>query len=46
MYLGRVFWPLNGTEELENQMFGLGVERHDDLVDALTALILGIIEKN
>lgn len=35
-----VSFPKTGTEELEIQMLGFGVERYDDLVDALTLLVI------
>jgi len=35
-------FPRHGCEELLNQLFGFGAEKHDDLVDALVWLILGV----
>ena len=32
-----------GCEQLLNQLFGFGAEKHDDLVDALVYLILGVV---
>lgn len=42
---GTVKFPRKGCEELINQMLGFGVEKHDDLVDALVWLILGVAEE-
>src|ERR1700710_21896 len=39
---GTVKFPRTGCEQLLNQLFGFGSEKHDDLVDALVYLILGI----
>lgn len=41
---GTVLFPRTGCEDLLNQLFGFGVEKHDDLVDGLTNLILGFAE--
>ena len=41
---GTVLFPRNGCQELLNQMFNFGVEAHDDLVDGLVNLILGLSE--
>jgi len=38
--LGMVIFPEKGCEELIEQVLGLGKERHDDLVDAMTMLII------
>jgi predicted phage terminase large subunit-like protein len=40
---GTVKFPRKGCEQLLTQLFGFGVERHDDGVDALVYLILGVI---
>lgn len=40
----KVHIPQHGCEELEDQLVNLGVSKHDDLVDAFTTLILGMIE--
>jgi predicted phage terminase large subunit-like protein len=42
---GTVKFPRKGCEELINQLLGFGVEKHDDLVDALVWLILGVAEE-
>lgn len=40
----RILFPCHGAEELINQIVNFGIEKHDDLADALTILILKIIE--
>lgn len=42
---GKIIFPYKGTKELEDQMLNFRTTRYDDLVDALTTLILGIMEK-
>jgi predicted phage terminase large subunit-like protein len=42
---GTVKFPRKGCEELIKQLLGFGVEKHDDLVDALVWLILGVAEE-
>jgi predicted phage terminase large subunit-like protein len=42
---GTVLLPRSGCEQLLAQLFGFGVEAHDDLVDALVYLILGLVEQ-
>jgi len=42
---GTVRFPRNGCEDLLIQLFGFGVEEHDDLVDALVYLILGLVNQ-
>ncbi len=42
---GKVIFPKTGAEKLINQMLNFGSEKHDDLVDAFTVMILSIIEK-
>jgi predicted phage terminase large subunit-like protein len=39
---GTVKFPRKGCEQLLDQLFGFGAEKHDDLVDALVWLILGV----
>jgi predicted phage terminase large subunit-like protein len=39
---GTVKFPRTGCEALIQQLLGFGVEKHDDLVDALVWLILGL----
>jgi predicted phage terminase large subunit-like protein len=41
--LGIVKFPRTGCEQLLQQVLGFGGEKHDDLVDALVWLILGVI---
>ena len=40
---GTVLFPRTGCEDLILQMLGWGVESHDDLVDALINLVLGLV---
>jgi hypothetical protein len=40
---GRVLFPEKGTEELLNQILNFGLTEHDDLCDAFTTLIAGIM---
>jgi len=40
---GAILFPYHGCEKLITQLVGFGVEKHDDLVDALTLIILKII---
>lgn len=42
---GKVLFPRTGCEELINQLLNFGVESHDDLVDALVYLLLGIVQE-
>lgn len=39
---GTVLFPRTGCEDLIAQLLGFGIEEHDDLVDALVYMILGI----
>ena len=43
---GDVLFPRFGCEELLEQLLGFGVEEHDDLVDALVYLLLGLMNKS
>lgn len=47
MYIkqGLVRFPRKGCEALLEQLFGFGIEEHDDMVDALVYLILGMFSK-
>jgi len=47
MYIkqGLVRFPKTGCEDLIEQLVGFGVEEHDDLVDALVYLLLGLFGK-
>ncbi len=40
---GIVKFPRTGCEQLLTQLFGFGSEKHDDAVDALVYLILGLV---
>jgi len=42
---GTVVFPHSGCEDLIIQLLGFGVEEHDDLVDALVYLILGLVQQ-
>ncbi len=42
---GTVFFPRKGCEDLITQLLGFGVEDHDDLVDSLVYLILGLTQQ-
>ena len=41
---GKILFPRQGCEELINQIVHFGVERHDDLADAFSNVILDILE--
>jgi predicted phage terminase large subunit-like protein len=41
---GNVLFPREGCEELIEQITGFGVEKHDDLADALSIVVLKIFE--
>jgi len=43
--LGNVLFPKHGAEKLIEQLVGFGVEKHDDLVDAFTMIILQILKE-
>lgn len=43
---GRILFPSEGCEELIDQLLGFGREKHDDLPDAFSMLILKIVENN
>ncbi len=40
----KILFPEHGAEELINQLVNFGIEKHDDLADALTIMALKIIE--
>lgn len=40
---GVVKFPRKGAEQLITQILRFGIEKHDDMVDALVYLILGVI---
>ncbi|MCL4354838.1 MAG: hypothetical protein M1607_03380 [Patescibacteria group bacterium] len=41
---GKIVFPKKGAEELILQLTGFGIEKHDDLADAFSLLILKILE--
>ncbi len=41
---GKILFPVTGAEELIEQLVGFGKEKHDDLVDAFTIMVLKIIQ--
>jgi predicted phage terminase large subunit-like protein len=43
---GTILFPKQGAEELINQLTGFGIEKHDDLSDALVLLASKILEDN
>lgn len=42
---GKILFPEKGAEKLISQILGFGIEKHDDLVDAFTLLVLKINEE-
>ena len=42
--MGKVLFPQRGAEQLVSQIVNFGIEKHDDLVDAFTLIILKILE--
>ncbi|MFA7685516.1 MAG: phage terminase large subunit, partial [Candidatus Gracilibacteria bacterium] len=45
IFNGQILFPRQGAEKLIEQLVHFGVERHDDLVDAFTLLIIQIMNK-
>ena len=43
---GKVLFPRQGAENLISQIVNFGIEKHDDLVDAFTIIILKILESD
>lgn len=43
---GKVLFPRHGAEELIMQLVGFGIEKHDDLADAFSLLLLKIMEED
>ena len=43
---GRVLFDKEGCEELLDQLLGFGKEKHDDLVDAFSLMVIKVIENN
>lgn len=46
IHSGKILFPENGADELIKQILDFGAQKHDDLVDAFTVLILKIMEKD
>jgi phage terminase large subunit-like protein len=44
--LGKIKFPRKGAEELLMQLTGFGIEKHDDLADAFSLLLLKILEQD
>lgn len=44
--LGKIRFPRKGAEELLMQLTGFGIEKHDDLADAFSLLMLKILEED
>ena len=42
---GRVLFPKKGCERIIQEVMGFGVEKHDDLVDALTIAVNAIMSE-
>lgn len=42
----KIYFPRTGCEELINQIVHFGVEKHDDLADAFSSLVLDFLEKS
>ena len=42
---GTVMFPRTGCEALLTQLFGFGIEKHDDMVDALVYMIIGLVQE-
>ncbi len=43
---GKILFPKKGCEELISQLVGFGYEKHDDLADAFSILVLKILESS
>jgi predicted phage terminase large subunit-like protein len=41
---GKILFPLEGAEELISQIIHFGVEKHDDLADAFSNVVLNVLE--
>ncbi|MEI6144027.1 MAG: phage terminase large subunit [Candidatus Berkelbacteria bacterium] len=46
VFNGQILFPRQGVEKLIQQLVHFGVEKHDDLTDAFTLLIIQIMNKN
>ncbi|MBI4128604.1 MAG: hypothetical protein HY460_01010, partial [Parcubacteria group bacterium] len=45
MEIGQAYFPIHGSKDLRAQILGFGAERHDDLADAFSSVIVRIIEQ-
>ncbi len=43
---GKVLFPQQGAESLISQIVNFGIEKHDDLVDAFTIIVLKVLESD
>jgi phage terminase large subunit-like protein len=43
---GKVWFPTFGIKDLENQILDFGVEKHDDLADAFSQMVIYFSERN
>ncbi len=43
---GKVFFPASGAESLRAELVGFGVEKHDDLADAMSLLLIHVLEND
>lgn len=43
---GKILFPKHGAEDLITQLTGFGIEKHDDLADAFSLLLLKIMEED
>jgi predicted phage terminase large subunit-like protein len=43
---GQILFPIKGCEDLVRQLTHFGVEKHDDLADAFTTLVLKVVDDN
>lgn len=46
IFSGKVLFPIQGANDLVQQLVGFGIEKHDDLADAFSFIILKVIGKN
>ena len=43
---GKVLFPQKGAESLISQIVNFGIEKHDDLVDAFTIIVLKVLQSD
>jgi len=43
---GKILFPKKGLDMLKTQLFGFGVEKHDDLADAFSMLVIKALSKD